>query len=489
MGFLSRCVALCLLGVSLPACMVGPDFKKPAAPKVTSYTRHDLPSKTVATPGLGSAGKSQSFEVGADIPAAWWTLFHSKALNRLICQGLANSPTLEAARATLAEAQATYEAQVGTSYYPQVTGTASGQRQRTPALPSSGVPSGITNLFNASVNVSYVLDVFGGARRQVEVAGAQVDYQHYQLEAAYLALTSNIVTTTVTAASLKAQIQATQSLINAQRSQLAIMKKQYRLGGISETELLTQETTLAQSLATLPPLEKSLAQSQHALAVLIGDFPSEAQLPGLTLNDLKLPTHLPLSLPSCLVRQRPDIRAAEALLHGATAQIGVATANLLPQLTLTGAYGGASTNPAGVFTSNAQMWNYAAQVLQPLFNGGALRATRRATIAANEAVFAQYRQTVLQGFQNVADTLRALDTDAKALKAEAEAETAAHTTLVLTREQLHLGGVSYLFLLNAQSNYEVARIARVQAQALRYADTAALFQALGGGWWNREKTK
>ncbi len=465
--------------------MLGPNFHPPASPHVHSYLETPLPHKTVPTRSAGKAGKAQTFVTGADIPADWWYLYHSPALNQLITTGLANNPNLTAAYASLRVAQETLNAQIGNSLFPAFNAVVGGERQRfSDATLGSNRGSSLFNLFNATVNVSYTLDVFGGARRQIEALRAQVDYQQFELIAAYLSLTSNIVTTAVTIASLDAQIQATHDLLKAQENQLVILQKQFQLGGIARDTVLTQETLVNQTRATLPPLEKSVSQSRHALSVLVGAFPN-GPLPTIKLDALNLPTRLPVSLPSQLVRQRPDVRASEALLHAASAQIGVATANLFPQFALTGTYGWEALVPSQLFSSFSKVWSIAGQVTQPIFHGGALFAQRRQAVAAFEAACAQYRLVVLQGFQNVADTLRALEADARTLRAQKRAENSARENLILTQKQYRLGGVNYLALLNAQEQYQSTRIARIQAQAARYNDTAALFQALGGGWWNK----
>lgn len=476
---------LFLLPLLISGCMVGPDFHSPRSSYPKSYTAKLLPSKTVSTAKAGKAGASQYFEHGQDIPTEWWTLFHSRDLNHLIQQGIDNSPNLTAAYAALRQAQENFNAQIGNSFFPAVSANLAGQRQLYSGNAIGGdIPNSLFNLFNASVSVSYTLDAFGGLRRQVEALGAQVDYQQFQLIGAYLTLTSNIVTTAVTVASLQAQIEATEALIRAQEGQLKIIQKQYELGGVSNANVLTQLTLVSQTRATLPPLEKTLALNRHALAVLIGGYP-DAPLPRIHLNDLQLPKHLPVSLPSRIVRQRPDVRAAEELLHAASAQVGVATANLFPQFTLTGNYGWQAPTPATLFATTTNAWLYGGSITQPIFNGGALRAQRRAAIAALDLAFAQYKQTVLKGFQNVADSLRAIETDARTFQAQKQAEDAAFNNLIITQRQYREGGASYLNLLTAQQQYQQTRINRIQAQAARYTDTAALFQALGGGWWNK----
>ncbi len=470
-----------LLSLLLAGCMVGPNFHRPCAPNTKTYTHAPQPTKTV-----GKTVKTQYFVSKADIPGQWWTLYHSPALNNLIVKGLANSPNLAAAKASLRQAQYTYRAQWGNLMLPQVNGTFSAQRQRfSSATIGDEFPSSIFNTFNATVNVSYTFDVFGASRRQLEALCAQVDYQNFQLQAAYLTLTSNIVTTTITIASLQAQIKATHELIQSQADQLAIVKKQFKLGGASRADVLSQDSQLASTTATLPPLQQSLAQSRHMLAILIGELPSESDIPMVELDALILPGKIPISIPSLLVRQRPDIRASEALLHAASAQVGVATANLYPQITLTGTnYGWTSPVLPHLINPANNIWGIGGQLLQPIFNGGALRYQRCAAIAAYEQAAAQYKQTVLQAFKNVADSLRAVENDAKLLQAQKWAEVSARDSLNLTLKQYRLGGVSYLNLLTAQRQYQQARIGRIQAQAARFNDTAALFQALGGGWWN-----
>jgi NodT family efflux transporter outer membrane factor (OMF) lipoprotein len=327
--------------------------------------------------------------------------------------------------------------------------------------------------------------VFGGTRRTLEGARAAVDFQHYQVEATYLALTANVVTTAIREASLRAQLQATNDVLDALRKQLNVLEQQLQLGAIARATVLTQRNQVAQVVATVAPLEKQLAQARHQLSVLAGKLPSEAGMPEFALGSLALPEQLPVSLPSALVRQRPDIRASEALLHQASALVGVATANQYPQFTLSAAYGSASPTVGELFKGSNAVWNLAAGLTQPIFNGGALSAKRRAAQAAYDQAAAQYRSTVLAAFQEVADSLRALDSDAAALQAQAEAEALASESLGLATQQYRLGAISYLVLLDAQRTYQQSHINLVQAQAARYADTAALFQALGGGWWQR----
>lgn len=479
-------VHVALVAAVLAGCAVGPEFRRPAPPSVSSYTVDALPGETTAAPVAG--GTPQRFVSGEEIPPLWWALFRSEALDRLIRQALLDSPTLSAAQARLREAEENRRAQTG-ALFPRVDGNASVGRQKISGalFGQTGNTNPAFTLYNASVNVSYALDLFGGTRREVEALQAQVDYQRFQREGAWLTLTANLATTAIQEGAIRGQIRATREIVAAEEQQLALVERQFQLGGISRPDVLAQLAQLAQTRATLPPLEKQLAQTRHRLAVLAGKFPGEAgTLPEFDLDGLSLPQELPVSLPSSLARQRPDILAAEELLHAASARIGVATANLYPQLTLSGSFGSEASKVPDLFGAGTSVWNLGAGVLQPIFRGGELTAKRRAAIAAYDQAEAQYRETVLAAFQDVADVLSALENDAQALMAQAEAESAARAALELARERFRLGAASYLTLLNAERQHQQARIGLVQAQATRFADTAALFQALGGGWWNRE---
>jgi NodT family efflux transporter outer membrane factor (OMF) lipoprotein len=486
-GPLKSVQAVLILILPILGCAVGPDYRTPEAPGAKTYTAEALSAETVsaAVPG----GTAQRLVPGQEIPAEWWTLFHSPALDRLVRQALSDNPTLDASQATLRQAQETLNALVGSVIYPKVDASAAVAREKI-----SGAAMGQPNakfspfaLYSASVNVSYALDFFGGARRELEALESHVDVQRFQLEGAYLTITSNIVVAAVQEASLRAQIEALQEIMAAQQTQFDLVELQFKLGGAARADVLAQRTQLAQTRATLPPLQKELAQTRHLLAVLAGKFPSDsAALPEFTLEGLHLPSELPVSLPSSLVRQRPDIRASEALLHAASAQVGVATAAQYPQVNLTASLGSMATSGGSLFSSGTGVWSLSAGLLQPVFHGGELSAKRRAAVAAYDQALAQYRAAVLQAFQNVADVLRALDADAATLKAQADADESARTTLELTQKQFQLGAVSYLSLLNAERQYQQTRIGLIQAQAARYVDTAALFQALGGGWWNRD---
>lgn len=470
------------LAVLLGGCAVGPDFHAPAPPDAAStsrYTPTPLAPETASAPG--SAGAAQRLQLGQDIPAQWWSLFQSEPLDQLIRSALAHSPNLAAAQAALRQNQETLRAQSGALESPNVALQLGAQRER--AATDSSTRSDY-NLFNASVNVGYTLDLFGGNRRALEGLAAAVDYQRFQVEAAYLALTANLVTTAIREASLRAQLQATREVLALQDKQLSVVQVQFNAGAVARSAVLTQRTQVTQTRATIPPLEKALAQTRHQLAVYAGQLPSEPNLPEFQLDALQLPQDLPVSLPSSLVRQRPDIRASEALLHEASAQIGVATAAQYPQVNLSASYGVGATAVGQLFKGGSTLWSLVAGLAQPLFNGGALSAKKRAAVAAYDQAQAQYQATVLGAFQNVADALRAIESDADALRAQAQAEALASEALALTNGQYKFGSVSYLQLLDAQRTYQQTRTSLVQAQAARYADTAALFQALGGGWWN-----
>ncbi len=481
--FWPRAAGVALSLATLAACAVGPDFQPPPAPPVGGYTPDTPPATTTAAAVAG--GAAQKFVMGRDIPAEWWKVFHSKGIDALIAEALRANPNLQAAQAALWQAKENLYAAAG-KLLPSVDANASATRQQfSPA--EFGLPGGpeIFNLYQATVNVSYTPDVFGGQRRQIEANAALAEYQRFELEATYLTLTANVVTAAIQEASLRGQIEATQEIIKAESDQLDVVRNQFQVGAATRADVLTQESEVATTQATLPPLQKQLEQQRHVLLALIGRFPSQDRGDRLQLASLRLPTALPVSLPTQLVEQRPDVRAAAAQLHQASAQIGVAVANRLPQFSLTADYGTAALTTAALFTPATAIWSVAAAGTQPIFHGFTLLHQERAAKAAYDMAEAQYRNTVLAAFQNVADVLRALQLDAATLKAQQRAVRAASDTFDLSRGQYRLGAISYVILLNAERSYQQARLALVQAQAARYADTAALFQALGGGWWNR----
>jgi len=485
-GFTQGCVLLMagMTYLGLGGCVVGPDFHRPAVPKVTGYTAEPLAEQTVSADVAG--GQAQLFLQGRDIPAQWWTLFHSKSLNRLVEDALKANPGLKAAKAALVQARENTYAAKGV-FFPAVDAVASTSRLKTSGS-QFGSPNGgssIFNLFNASVDVSYVFDLFGGERRNVEALAAQAESEHFQLEAAYLTLASNVVTAAIQEASLHGQIAATKEIIGAEKQQLDLLQQKFDLGGASMADVLSQKTRLAQTHATLPPLKKQLALVRNQLAALSGRFPSQDDGTIFELSALHLPRELPVSVSSRLVRQRPDIRSAESQLHTASARIGVATAEFFPKLTISGSYGTVATRAGDIFSSGTGVGNIGANLLQPILHGGSAIHNRRAAIAAYKKAAALYQSAVLTGFRNVADVLRSLQSDAEALQAQTRATQAASEEMSMAREQFRAGAINYLSLLDAQREYERVRVSLVQARATRYADTAALFQALGGGWWNR----
>jgi NodT family efflux transporter outer membrane factor (OMF) lipoprotein len=466
---------------ALSGCAVGPDFEPPAPPPTDAYAGGLLAAQT--EPADAAGGEAQRFQLGRDLPGEWWTLFGSTRLDALIAKALANYPDIAVQQAALRAAREMMAAEQGV-FLPQFQGAGNATREKiggaTPA-----VPGFITDVYQASISVAYTFDIFGGERRTLEGLQAEADAQNFQLEASYLTLTSNVASTAIQVASLREQIAATREIIAIEEKQLAVIERQLALGSRTNADLLQQQSTLASVRATLPTLYQQLAMARHQLAVLTGDFPRDTDAFVFDLSDLKLPQDLPVSLPSALVAQRPDIRAQELLIRKANADIGVATANMLPQLTLSGSYGAESLSFSTLFAPQSAVWNFAGGIAQPLFEGGTLRAKRRAAIDAYDQAGAQYRLTVLQAFQNVADTLTALAYDAQALKAEDDAVKAAKASLDLIQRQYAAGAVNYVSLLTAQQTYQQARIADVRAAAQRYTDTVALFQALGGGWWNR----
>jgi NodT family efflux transporter outer membrane factor (OMF) lipoprotein len=478
--------AMTAVACLLVSCAVGPNFKPPAAPKTDGYVPPgQTKSETSTAPIQG--GEAQHFVDGLDIPGQWWTLFKSAELNALIERALANSPTLESAQAALRQASETMAAQRG-AYYPSVSGTVSAARQKAQAA-AYGIPgfSGafFYNLDTAEVNVSYTLDAFGGIRREVEALQAQAEYQRFSLEAAYLTLTSNIVAAVVTEASLRAQVAATEDIAHSQQRQLDIVQARVNAGAASRADMLLQQATLQNTLATLPPLRSQLAQQRNQLAAYIGSLPADYTGAEFTLDSLSVPQDLPVSVPSKLVEQRPDVREYSALLHEATAQVGVATANMLPQITLTAAYGGESGTFSNIFSPASNLWSLMGSLTQPIFKGGQLLHQRRAAVAAAQEAAANYQATVITAFQNVSDTLYALQADAEALQAQTIAERSAADSLGLVQAQYKSGAASYVQVLAAEQTQQTAAVALVKARAQRFADTAALFQALGGGWWNR----
>jgi len=444
------------------------------------------PRATAATPGI-LGGQEQRFISGAQIPAEWWTLFHSKELNTLIEQALAHNADLKAAQAALLVAHESTLSQRG-AYLPKVAAGASITREKDPSGTLAPVPSNNAFLFTLvtpQLSISYMPDVFGLTKRTVESAAAQEQASRYQMIAVDITLSANVAAAVIQEASLQDQIDTTDELIGIGRQMLSLLQYQHSKGYAAGPDVAAQQAQLEQLEATLPPLLKQREQQEHLIAVLTGRFPSQLPEQKFILASLSLPTDLPLSLPSALVEQRPDVLQAEANMHAASAQVGVATANRLPNITLSGNAGSNALAIGQLFGPGTGFWNIGAALLAPIFDGGTLLHQQRGARAAYRESAEQYRSTVLTAFQNVADTLSALDHDAEALKSTAAATDAAKASFDLSRLRYKDGYDSYLAVLNAEQAYRQQRLSLVQAQAARFVDTAALFQALGGGWWHQ----
>lgn len=483
-GFPCRAAAVLAFAL-LSGCTVGPDFRPPAPPTAKGYAMEPLPEETASADVAG--GAAQRFVVGRDIPGQWWTLFRSPALDRLVKEAIAANPSLPAARAALRRAREETLAAQG-ALLPRASFDFSASRNKTAASLSPVPNSGALyySLYTPEVTVSYAPDVFGGARRQIESLAARAQARRFELEAAYLTLTSNVVAAAIEEAALRGRIAATREIIAIAAEQLAILKRQSALGQVAGAEVAAQQVVLAQAQAGLPPLQRRLAMQRDRLTALIGRLPDREPRQTFALPVLHLPRTLPVSLPAKLVAQRPDVRAAAAELHRASADVGVAVAAMLPRFTLTGNPGASALTLGGLAAPGNVFWTVAGDVAQPIFRGFSLLHKKRAAEAAFAQAGARYRGTVLAAFRDVADTLHALQSDADALKASVAAEKAARTSLDITRRQLQLGAINYLGLLSAERAYARARLALVSARARRYADTAALFEALGGGWWHRD---
>jgi NodT family efflux transporter outer membrane factor (OMF) lipoprotein len=482
----SRGVALTAAAL-VSACAVGPNFHRPAAPKDSDYGNAPAQGATATAPGTG--GNAQQLRGDMDIPGQWWQLFQSPKLSALIDQALKGNPNIDAAHAALRQAHDLYRAQRASLFSPLVQGSFSATRAKNPTETLSN-PTSLPqtnpyyNLFTAQLDLSYSPDVFGGSRRALEASRAQVEATRFELIATYVTLSSNVVNTAVQEASLRGQIAATDRLLALQHQLTDTVQRQQAIGTASTADLLQQQATEAQTAATLPPLQKQLGQTRDALTALLGRLPAAEPAETFRLEELTLPKELPVSLPSKVIEQRPDVRQAEENLHSASAQVGVALAEMLPQFAITANTGSAALEIGKLFGPYTGFWTLGASLTQTLFDAGALLYRHRAAEDALDEAAAEYRATVILACQNVADTLRALQADADALRANAEAARAAQASFELVRQQYLNGSVSLVALLNAEQTYQQAEIAHVQAQANRYSDTAGLFQALGGGWWN-----
>lgn len=470
---MKRLLALGLTGL-LASCAVGPDFKRPAPPAVQSYTASSLP-------GVVAAGR--------DLPAEWWVMFQSPALDALVKQALAANPNLAAAKASLRQAHELAAAQ-RTAFFPTLSGDLTqlrGKNAQNSIAPPTQLTDPYYSLYTAQLSLSYAPDFWGATRRAAETAEAQEQGSRFQYEAAYITLSANVVVTVIEEASFRAQLAADRRLLAIAHELTEKLERQRAIGTASELDLLAQRSIEAQMAQVLPPLEKQLAQTRDALAALLGVTPVELTGDMIALDDLTLPAELPLSLPAKLVEQRPDVRQAEEAMHAASAEVGVAVAAMLPDITLTGALGTGALTPSKLFTGGNGFWSVGSSLTQTLFDSGALLHKRRAAAAALDAAGAQYRAAVLGAFQNVADALEALRTDADAQQAAAMADQAAKKSFDLARRQRDIGMINLVNLLNAEQNYQQAEISLIASRAARLSDSAGLFLALGGGWWNRQK--
>jgi NodT family efflux transporter outer membrane factor (OMF) lipoprotein len=479
----SLVLAGCMLATS--GCMLGPDFQRPAFTPPARYT-HEATTDVTAAANVPGGGVQQ-LDTQRDIPGDWWTLFHSPAIDALVAAALRDNPGLDAANATLDQARALARAQQGT-LWPSLSGTLGSSRQATPQTYEYGstTPALTYNEQSVQLNLSYTLDFWGGLRRAVEQSHAQVDYQRFQLEAAYLALTAEVVNNAIQLASLRQQIDAQQTLIGFEQQQLETVHGQFEIGAATASDLAQQQAQLAQAQAILVPLQTQLAQTRDQLAAYLGQAPADVAIPDIDLDALTLPADVPLTLPSTLVEQRPDIRAAEAMLHAQTAALGVAIAQRFPNVTLNASYGSDAATVGKLFTPTNVLWSAAAQAVQPIFDAGQLKHKQQAQQAQVHAAAAQWRNQVVLAFQNVADTLVALQNDARNLQYVLTAKQAAERSLQLTSAQYKLGGVSYLNVLSAEQTYQNTVLALIRARTVRFTDTVALYQALGGGWWHRQ---
>ncbi|HXP66158.1 MAG TPA: efflux transporter outer membrane subunit [Steroidobacteraceae bacterium] len=476
---------LVALVMALAGCALGPNFKRPAAPTAIDYGSSAKAVGATARPETVS--DAQRYIAGMDVPDQWWRVFGSQEINGLVARALAGNPNIKAAQAALRQAHELYLAQ-RTSFFPNVQGSFAADRSEFPVntLTSPTVASSSTyTLYTAQLSLSYAPDIFGATRRQVEIAQAQAESARFQLEASYVTLSTNVVVAAIQEASLRGQIATTERLLQMEHQLTGLAQQQRRLGTASDLDVLSQLALEAQTAQMLPPLQKQLGQTRDALIALLGKLPSDDLPENVQLNQLTLPADLPLSVPSKLVEQRPDVRQAEENLHAATAAVGVAITDLLPQFAITADVGSSALTLGKLFTPYTGFWDAGASLTQTLLDAGALIHKKHAADAALDQAAALYRAAVILACQNVADTLRAIEADADAQKASGEALRAAEKTFDLAQKQRALGTINLVALLNAEQSYGTAALSDIQARANRYADTAALFQALGGGWWNR----
>ncbi|MEO6799822.1 MAG: efflux transporter outer membrane subunit [Rhodanobacter sp.] len=476
----AACTIALLVVLTLTGCAVGPDYHRPDAPAVDRFTDRPLPAKTATA--RTADGDAQRFLHGRDVPARWWTTFDNAELTRRVDAALRHSPSIASAQAALRQAQENARA-AGAMSFPSIDASAGVTRQKQSGATFGGALTfSPLTVYNASVSVSYGIDLFGGTRRGIEAQAALADVQQAQTDATYLTLAANVVTASLQEASLREQLRATGEILDSQRKSLHIAEQQQQIGAKSLSDTLAVRAQLATTAASLPPLRARLAATRNQLATYLGTTPAQLELSPLQLDAITLPKDIPVSLPSVLVAQRPDIRAASAQLHAATAEVGVATAAMLPQISLSASGGSQALSAGDLFSAGTRAWSLGLGLTQPLFHGGELRHRKLAAQAGLDKALADWQQTVLVAFQNVADALQALQYDAQGLAAQVTADDAASRQLALTGEQYRLGATGYLNLLNAERSYQQAHIALIQARAGRLADTAVLYAALGGGW-------
>lgn len=468
-----------MLATLIFGCAPGPDFKRPEPPSVDAYTATPSPETTASAPV--ALGNAQQIGIGIDLPQQWWKQLCSPKLDALIKEALAASPSMAAARATLRQAQELYAAHAGSTQYPQVDAHLGAQRQRTNPI-SMGQTGDAQefSLYNTNVGVRYQLDLAGGNRRALEALAARADYQRYQLDAARLMLAGNIAIAAITRARLAAQIEATEAIVQAQQQQVHVARDRLRIGQAAPDEEIFLKSQLETTRAQLPIWTQSMQQTEHLLALLSGRAPASGGIPPFTLSDFRLPPELPMMVPSELVRQRPDILAAEALMQAANAEYGVAEANLYPQIDLSANLGTQALTIGALFGSGSSVWSLVGQLTQPLFNKG-LPAEKRAALAAFDAAAANYQSVVLEALRNVADVLRAVENDASRLVMLAAADEAARHSLRIIEARYRLGNADYEQILIAQQQVQRTRLELVAAQAQRLADSVALWQAMGRG--------
>jgi NodT family efflux transporter outer membrane factor (OMF) lipoprotein len=468
----ARVTAL-MAAMTLAGCAFAPPVKPPAPPTPTHYAVQPTPADSAKVDGV-----AQHFSLGARAVPEWWRLYGSDTLDAWVDEGLRNNPSLTATRHTLEAAHQLLRAQVGANMLPSLDAQGQTSRQRALGIPDIGPPTNLYDVYAGQLALSYNFDLFGATRHGIEQTAAQVDQQSYEFDAAKRALAANIVIAAINAASLAEQLSTSERLSTLAHEQATLTEHSYRLGAASQDDLLAMQQQAASIDTSIPPLRSQALRARHALAVLMGRTPDQAPS-NLTLAELHMPVDVPVSVPSDLLQQRPDVLAAEASVHAASAQVGVATANLFPHISLSASLGSAAFKPGSLFTAAGSIWSAGVSLTQPIFHGGALMAQRRAAIADYNAAVAQYQQAVLNAFQNVADTLSSLEQDALTLQAAINEAAAASQSFTNTDARYRLGAISYPEAVLSEQHLQSAKLTEVQARAARMSDTAALFQAMG----------